>query len=141
MISLSETRAHYVRIRWRPEMRRRPDMTESPSTSSGGQSSALCPDGLPVCREILCPQYNLHVYRSIYIPTGYEPGLNALPIRYPSIIAPAALCLASASHPCTLVFFLSRNFLEPRRVRRHRQPDNASRLQSPAFTMPASIAH
>jgi len=25
-----------VRIRWRPEMRRRPDMTESPSTGSGG---------------------------------------------------------------------------------------------------------
>jgi len=33
--------------------------------------------------------------------------LNALPIRYPSIIAPAVpttLSLASASHPCTLVF-------------------------------------
>jgi len=28
----------YVRIRWRPEMRRRPDMTESPSTGSGGGS-------------------------------------------------------------------------------------------------------
>jgi len=39
----------------RPEMRRRPDMTESPSTGSGGQSSVLCPDGLPVYREILCP--------------------------------------------------------------------------------------
>jgi len=42
-----------------------------------------------------------------YIPTGYEPGLNALPIRYPSIIAPAVpttLSLASASHPCTLDF-------------------------------------
>jgi len=36
-------------------MRRRPDMTESPSTGSGGQSSVLCPDGLPVYREILCP--------------------------------------------------------------------------------------
>ena len=42
-------------MRRRPEMRRRPDMTESPSTGSGGQSSVLCPDGLPVYREILCP--------------------------------------------------------------------------------------
>jgi len=33
-----------------------PDMTESPSTGSG-QSSVLCPDGLPVYREILRP-YN-----------------------------------------------------------------------------------
>jgi len=38
----------------RPEMRTRPDMTESSSTGSGGQSSVLCPDGLPVYREILC---------------------------------------------------------------------------------------
>ena len=41
--------------RWRPDMtdqRWRPDMTESPS---GGQSSVLCPDGLPLYREILCP--------------------------------------------------------------------------------------
>jgi len=30
-------------------------MTESPSTGSGGQSSVLCPDGLPVYREILYP--------------------------------------------------------------------------------------
>jgi len=30
-------------------------MTESPSTGSGGQSSVLYPDGLPVYREILCP--------------------------------------------------------------------------------------
>ena len=37
-------------------MRRRPDMTESPRTSSGGgQSSFLCPDGLHIYREILCP--------------------------------------------------------------------------------------
>jgi len=42
-------------MRRRPEMRRRPDMTESPSTVSGGQTSVLCPDGLPVYREILCP--------------------------------------------------------------------------------------
>ena len=42
-------------MRRRPEIRRRPDMTESPSTGSGGQSSVLCPDGLPVYREILCP--------------------------------------------------------------------------------------
>ena len=42
-------------MRRRPEMRRRPDMTESPSTGSGGQSSVLCPDCLPVYREILCP--------------------------------------------------------------------------------------
>ena len=45
-------------------------MTESPSTGSGGQSSVLCPDGLPVYIEILClhntKKYNLHVYRSIY---------------------------------------------------------------------------
>jgi len=30
-------------------------MTKSPSTSSGGQSSVLCPDSLPVYSEILCP--------------------------------------------------------------------------------------
>jgi len=41
-------------MRRRAEMRSRPDMTESPSTGSGGQSSVLCPDGLPVYREILC---------------------------------------------------------------------------------------
>jgi len=44
----------------RPEMtdrRWRPDMTESPSTGSGGQSSVLYPDGLLVNREILRP-YN-----------------------------------------------------------------------------------
>jgi len=43
-----------------------------------------------------------------HILTGYQPRLNALPIRYPSIIAPAipaTLSLASASHSCTLVFF------------------------------------
>jgi len=42
-------------MRRHPEMRRRPDMTESPSTGSGGQSSVLCPESLPVYREILCP--------------------------------------------------------------------------------------
>ena len=63
--------------RWRPDMtdrRWRPDMAESPSTGSGGgQSSVLCPDGLPVYREILRPYnaviqsvHNLHVYRSIH---------------------------------------------------------------------------
>jgi len=61
--------------RWRPDMtdrRWRPDMTESPSTGSG-QSSVLCPDGLPVYREILRPYnaaiqsvHNLTFYRSIY---------------------------------------------------------------------------
>jgi len=61
--------------RWRPEVadrRWRPDMTESPSTSSG-QSSVLCRDGLPVYREILRPYnaviqsvYNLHLL-SIHI--------------------------------------------------------------------------
>jgi len=41
-----------------------------------------------------------------YIPTGYEPGLSALPIRNLSIIEPADICtcLVTASHPCTLVF-------------------------------------
>jgi len=46
-------------------------MTESPSTGSG--SSVLCPDGLPVYREILRPYnavtqsvYNLHLL-SIHI--------------------------------------------------------------------------
>jgi len=48
-------------------------MTESPSTGSGGQSSVLCPDGLPVYRKILCPHnteiqsvHNLHLL-SIHI--------------------------------------------------------------------------
>jgi len=86
-------------------------MTESPSTGSGGgQSSILCPDGLPVYRVILCPHNTViqsFTFIDPYIPTGYEPGLNALPIRYPSIIAPAVpavLHLASVSHPCALVF-------------------------------------
>jgi len=50
-------------------MRRRPDMTESPSTGSGGQSSVLCPDGLPVYREILCPHNTViqSLYLSIHI--------------------------------------------------------------------------
>ena len=42
-------------MRRRPEMSRRPDMTESPSTGLGGQSCVLCPDGLTIYREILCP--------------------------------------------------------------------------------------
>ena len=42
-------------MRRHPEIRRHPDMTDSASTGSGGQSSILCPDGLPVYREILCP--------------------------------------------------------------------------------------
>jgi len=48
-------------------------MTESPSTGSGGQSSVLCPDGLPVYREIVRPYnaviqsvHNLHLL-SIHI--------------------------------------------------------------------------
>jgi len=69
-----------VRIRWRPEitcrleMRRHPDITESPSTGSGGQSSVLCPDGLPVYREILCPhnteiqssRLSIHIFQHVY---------------------------------------------------------------------------
>ena len=46
----------------RPEMtdrRWRPDMTESPSTGSGGQFSVLCPDGPPVYRE------NLHPHKAV----------------------------------------------------------------------------
>jgi len=85
-------------------------MTESQSTGSGGYSSVLCPDGLPAYRGILRP-HNAVILSSPfidpYIPTGYEPGLNALLIRCLSIIVPtipAALRLASASHPCTLVF-------------------------------------
>ena len=58
-------------LRRRPEMRRRPDMTESPSTGSPGQSSVLCPDGLPVYREILCPhnteiqssRFSIHIFQ------------------------------------------------------------------------------
>jgi len=40
----------------RPEMtdrRWRPDMTESPSTDSGGSLPTICPDGPPVYRENL----------------------------------------------------------------------------------------
>ena len=55
------------------DWRWRPDMTESPSTGSGGQSSVLCRDGLPVYREILRPHnaviqsvHNLHLL-SIHI--------------------------------------------------------------------------
>ena len=88
-------------------------MTESPSTGSGGQSSVLCPDGLPVYREILCP-HNTVIQSSPfihpYIPTGYEPGLNALPIRYPSIIAPAVSApRASLLHLNPALSFLSLN--------------------------------
>jgi len=51
-------------------------------------------------------QFTIFVSIDPYIPTGYEPGLNALPIRNLSIIEPADVCtrLASAPHPCTLVF-------------------------------------
>jgi len=45
-----------VIIRWRPEMRRRQDMTESSSTGSGGSLPSFGPDGLPVYRVILCPK-------------------------------------------------------------------------------------
>jgi len=75
--------------RWRPEMRGhpeirwRPDMTESRTTArGGGQSSVLCPDGLPVYREILCPhntviqssRLSIHMYSN----TRY---IHALPKR------------------------------------------------------------
>ena len=106
----------------RPEMtdrRWRPDMTESPSTGSGGGSlPSFVPTAfLYIERSYarIMRQYNqftIFTFIDPYIPTGYEPGLNALPIRYPSIIAPAVpatLRLAPASQPCTLVFFLSLN--------------------------------
>jgi len=49
------------------DQRWRLDMTESPSTGSGGgQSSVLFPDGLPVYREILCP-HNTAIQSSRYI--------------------------------------------------------------------------
>jgi len=81
------------------------------------QSSVLYPWRVPQgrCRYRECSsfevasinQFTIFISIDPYIPTGFEPGLNALPIRYPSIIAPAvpaALRLASASLPCTLVF-------------------------------------
>jgi len=54
-------------------------MTESSSTGSGGQSSVLCPDGLPVYREILRPHnaviQSVHYFSPFidpYIPTPPE---------------------------------------------------------------------
>ena len=63
-------------MRRHPEMRRRLYMTESPSTGSGGQSSILCPDGLPVYREILCPhntviqssRLSIHIFQQVISP-------------------------------------------------------------------------
>jgi len=56
-----------------------PDMVESPSTGSGGQSSVLCPGGPPVYRENL----RLHsvviiifTFINPYIPTTVAPGLG-----------------------------------------------------------------
>jgi len=51
-------------------------------------------------------QFTIFVSIDPYFPTGYEPGLNALPIRNLPIIEPADICtcLATASHLCTLVF-------------------------------------
>ena len=65
-------------MRRRPEMRRRPDMTEPPSTGSGGQSSVLCPDGLPVYGEILCPhntviqssRLSIHIFQHLVMVPG-----------------------------------------------------------------------
>ena len=85
-------------------------MTESHRTGSGEQSSVLCPDGLPVYTEILCPHNTVIIsfpFIDTYILTGYEPRLNTLPIQYPSIITPAipaALYIASASYLWTLIF-------------------------------------
>jgi len=50
-------------------------MTESPRTGSGGQSSVLCPDGLPVYGEILCPhnteiqssRLSIHIFQQVIL--------------------------------------------------------------------------
>jgi len=55
------------------DRRWRPDVTESPSTGSGGQSSVLCPDGLPVYRAMLRP-HNAVKQSSPFIDT-YIPAL------------------------------------------------------------------
>jgi len=55
------------------DRRWRPDMTESPSTGSGGQSSVLCPDGPPVYRENLRPHnaviqslaLSIHIFQQV----------------------------------------------------------------------------
>ena len=94
--------------RWRPDMTDRgwrPDTTESPSTGSGGQSSVLCPDGLPTYREILHPHntviqsvHNLHLL-SIHIfqhcgwpgiAGGARGRLADLPLPWPT--SPPSLC-------------------------------------------------
>ena len=54
-------------------------MTESPSTGSEGQSSVLCPDGLPVYREILCPhntviqssRLSIHIFQQQQLPCSF----------------------------------------------------------------------
>jgi len=63
-------------MRRRLEMRRHPDMTDSPSTGSGGQSSVLCRNGLPVYREILRPhntaiqssRFSIHLFQQVMSP-------------------------------------------------------------------------
>ena len=74
-------------MRRHPEIRWRPDMTESRTTArgGGGQSSVLCPDGLPVYREILCPhntviqssRLSIHMYSN----TRYKVQGQKFPYR------------------------------------------------------------
>jgi len=65
-------------------------MTESPSTGSGGQSSVLCPDGLPVYREILCP-HNTVIQSSPFI----DPYI---PTETDTAHSPTASCPETASN-------------------------------------------
>ena len=55
-------------------------MTESLSNGSGGQSSVLCPDGLPVYRQILCPhntviqssRLSIHIFQHLLANISYR---------------------------------------------------------------------
>jgi len=79
-------------------------------------SGALYIERMFFLRRCIKNQFTIFVSIDPYIPTGYGPGLDALPVRNLSIIEPADICtrLASAPHPCTLVF--KPQPFEPRRV-------------------------
>jgi hypothetical protein len=109
--------------------------------STGGEREVPadkgCPDGETSSRGITDP-YPLYIERMfcprlcisieatnhhLYIPTGYEPGLNALPIRKRADIRARRTCrfslLASAPHPYPPAF--ESQHLSRIASRRHRQ--------------------
>ena len=120
-----------------------PNASASTPRSTNSSPIHANPLGPPIPRFRRFAAITPLVSIDLYIPTGCDPGLNALPVRYRSIFAPvepAVFLLASALYPCTLVF--KPQPLEPRRVATtsptRLRPEKPSRSQSPTYTISES---